>query len=188
MGVTLKAVNAALVGLGAKTELAKGAGYFLFRGGEAEEWIDRTVRVPTINSLTLEQWLNEYKRLKTLTGEIMKAAKQGSPAAAKTQRRRQEAPAGGAPARPVRTDAAPPREAAARDSSPKEPCSLKAKLLDDLHEVHKALVAIEEQQVRAAREDRIPDAAALSADAARERNKFDRALIAVRDHTVIHGC
>jgi hypothetical protein len=44
MRVTLKAVEEKLAPLGTKTELTKGPGYFLFRGGEAEGWIDRTVR------------------------------------------------------------------------------------------------------------------------------------------------
>jgi hypothetical protein len=49
MRVTLKAVNEKLADLGTKAELAKGAGYFLFRGGEADDWIDRTIAVPTEN-------------------------------------------------------------------------------------------------------------------------------------------
>jgi hypothetical protein len=50
MRVTLKIVNEKLAELGTKTELGSGVGYFLFRGGEAEDWIDRTVAVPTIGS------------------------------------------------------------------------------------------------------------------------------------------
>jgi hypothetical protein len=55
MRVTLKAVNAELARLGRNVDLAKGAGYFLFRGGVADSWVDRTVRVPTIGSPRLEQ-------------------------------------------------------------------------------------------------------------------------------------
>jgi len=178
MRVTLKAVNEKLATLGAKTELARGAGYFLFRGGDADEWIDRTVRVPTIGSLTLEQWVSEYKRLKTLNDDIMKAGKQAPPKPAKMQKQHHEAPARGAATHKV-----PPR-----DSTRKEPCSIKAKLLVDLDQEHKVLVAVEEQVVRAAREGKYPDLVTLSAAAATERGKFDRVLLAIRNHTLVHGC
>jgi hypothetical protein len=165
----------------ARVELAKRAGYFLFRGGEAEEWIDRTVRVATISSLTLEEWLDEYKRLKSLNLDMMKkAAKQPSPRA---QRDHHEAPAPGAPIHPALPGDAPPR-----DSTRKEACTVRAKLLADLDQEHKDLLAIEEQEVRAAREGRVSDLVTLSADTARERGKFDRALLAVRDHALVHGC
>jgi len=36
--------------------------YFQF--GEAVNWLDRTVRVPSVNSLTREQWMDEYRRCK----------------------------------------------------------------------------------------------------------------------------
>jgi len=176
--VTLKTVNEKLPELGTKAELAKGAGSFLFRGGEADDWIDRTVTVPMIGSLTLEQWLNEYKRLKTLNDDVMKAAKQASPKPAKTQKQRDATP----------TQAAPTREAPKRDSASKKDCGLKAKLLAELDQAHKALVAIEEQEVRAAREERVSDLVNLSVAASRERGKFDRALLAIRDHTLVHGC
>jgi len=169
MRVTLKTVNEKLADLGTNAELAKGAGYFLFRGGEADDWIDRTVAVPTIGSLTLEQWVNEYKRLKTLNDDMMKkAAKQGSPSAAKMQKQSHKTPA--------------------RDSTPKEACSLKAELLAELDQAHKGLLDTQEQEVRAAREDRVSDLINLSAAASRERGKFDRALLAIRDHTLVHGC
>ncbi len=44
--------------------LEKGSGYFYFMGGEAAEWLDRTVQVDKISALTLEQWIAEFKRLK----------------------------------------------------------------------------------------------------------------------------
>jgi hypothetical protein len=178
MRLTLKTVNEKLAHLGAKAKLAKGAGYFFFRGGEADDWIDRTVAAPTIGSLTLEHWLNEYKRLKALNDHMVKATRQASPRRAKTE---------------SRGHAAPPREvphraAPARDSTSKAGCSLKAKLLAELDEAHKGLAAIEEQEVRAARGDRVSDLITLSANATRERAKFDRALLAIRDHALIHGC
>jgi hypothetical protein len=37
--------------------------------------LDRTVRLPTLSSLTLQQWLDEYQRLKKLNAEIMRIKK-----------------------------------------------------------------------------------------------------------------
>jgi hypothetical protein len=200
-------VNKELASLGTKAELAKGAGYFLFRGGEAEEWIDRTVRVRTIGSLTLEEWLNEYKRLKTLNGEMLNAAEQAPPKPAKKEKERDATPAHSAPTRatphptpphapqtrPEPTDAsllreAPPSESPPRSSARKEVCDLKAKLLADVEQAHTALLDIEKKEVGAARDGQVSDLVTLSAAATRERSKFDRALLAIRDHIVLHGC
>ena len=198
MRVTLKAVNEKLIDLGSKAELTKGAGYFFFRGGETEDWIDRTVAVPTIGSLTLEQWLDEYKRLKTLNNETtMKAGKQVSPRPAKTQKQRdvkpgnatltreartheapshthathaalhREAPMGGTPAPGAPPSTTTHREQPLRVSASKETCAMKPKLLAELHHAHKHLVAIEEQEVRAAREGRVSDLVTLSVAASR---------------------
>ena len=54
MRVTLKAVNAELAKRGHCAMLMSGDGYFYFRGGEATDWLDRTVTVPTLSSLTME--------------------------------------------------------------------------------------------------------------------------------------
>jgi len=57
--VSLKVINSELERLGARAVLARGNWYFYFLGGEAADWLDRTVHVPTLlSSLTLEQWLN----------------------------------------------------------------------------------------------------------------------------------
>jgi hypothetical protein len=40
--------------------------------GEAADWLQKTVQVPTISSLTLEQWIGEFERLKKLNAEIVK--------------------------------------------------------------------------------------------------------------------
>src|SRR5215470_9436224 len=82
MRVTLKTVNAELARIAPSVELAKGAGYFFFRGGEADEWIDRSVRVATIGSLTMEEWIGEFERLKALNQDIAKGAKQSPSKAA----------------------------------------------------------------------------------------------------------
>jgi hypothetical protein len=46
--VTLKTVNAELARRGIQAVLAKGSGYFYFWTGEAGDWLDKTVRVPTL--------------------------------------------------------------------------------------------------------------------------------------------
>jgi hypothetical protein len=171
MRVTLKTVNEKLAALGTETELAKGAGYFLFRGGEADEWIDRTVHVATISSLTMEQWVGEYERLKALHQQLMTSAKT-------------------APAAPVAKKAKPAPEAPvpAPEPEPPRPCAQKAAMLAELEPLHKAVAAAEELKMRAAREGRMPELAALMVSANVERGKLDRALVALRDHVAVHGC
>jgi len=66
MRITVKTVNDRLAELGADARLEKGDGYFYFSGGEATDWLDRTVKVPILNSLTLDQWVDEFQRLKRL--------------------------------------------------------------------------------------------------------------------------
>ena len=56
--LTLKAINDEFRRRGHDVQLEKGDGYFIFQGGEAANWLDTTVRVPTVSSLTLEQWLD----------------------------------------------------------------------------------------------------------------------------------
>ena len=63
--------NDELLRRGHNARLERASGYFYFFGGEATEWIDRTVRVATVNALTLEQWVDEFKRLKKVNREIM---------------------------------------------------------------------------------------------------------------------
>ena len=72
MRITLKAINDELARRGASERLARASGYFYFEFGEAAAWLDRTVRVRTVNALTLEQWFSEYQRLRTLNQEIMR--------------------------------------------------------------------------------------------------------------------
>jgi hypothetical protein len=67
MRLTLKTINDELAKRGYTARLAKGAGYFYFRPDEAADWLDRTVEVPTVNSLTLPEWMAEFERLKKLT-------------------------------------------------------------------------------------------------------------------------
>ena len=55
MRITLKAINDELARRGVTERLARASGYFYFEFGEAAGWLDRTVRVPTVNALTLDQ-------------------------------------------------------------------------------------------------------------------------------------
>jgi hypothetical protein len=71
----LKVVNDELTRLGHTALLAKGQGYFYFRSGEAADWLDTTVKVRKINSLTLKQWIAEFRRLKQLNERILRTAK-----------------------------------------------------------------------------------------------------------------
>jgi hypothetical protein len=73
----LKTVNDELTRLGRAERLAKAGNYFLFTGGDADDWLDRTVGVRTISSLTLKEWIAEFHRLKALNEQIMGTVKKG---------------------------------------------------------------------------------------------------------------
>jgi hypothetical protein len=75
MHLHVKSVNDELARLGHKAELVKGAGYFFFRGGETDDWFDRSVAVRAINRLTLKQWVEEFRRLKALNEQMIKTVK-----------------------------------------------------------------------------------------------------------------
>jgi serine phosphatase RsbU (regulator of sigma subunit)/uncharacterized glyoxalase superfamily protein PhnB len=72
MPLNLKAINAELAKRGFKATLAKGEGYFYFQGGDATDWLDRTVRVATLHSLSLEQWIGHYRELKAKNETLLK--------------------------------------------------------------------------------------------------------------------
>jgi hypothetical protein len=69
--LSLKAINSELERLGSNAVLAKGDGYFYFWGGEAADWLDRTVRVPTLQSLTLEQWIGQFRVLREKNHDLL---------------------------------------------------------------------------------------------------------------------
>ena len=71
----LKVINSELARLGYKERLAKAGNYFLFTGGAADDWLDRTVGVRTISSLTLKEWIAEYRRLKALNEQMIGTVK-----------------------------------------------------------------------------------------------------------------
>lgn len=64
MRLKLNAVNAELQRQGYTARLAKAQGYFYFWSGEAADWLDRTVRVPRIGDLLLEQWVGKFLELR----------------------------------------------------------------------------------------------------------------------------
>ena len=78
--LTLKTVNDELARLGHAERLAKAANYFLFTCGAADGWLDRTIGVRTISSMTLKQWIVEFKRLKVLNEQIMGTVRKSSQA------------------------------------------------------------------------------------------------------------
>jgi hypothetical protein len=72
--VTLKAVNDTLAKQGHGARLMKAGGYFYFDAGEAANWIDKAVYVPTIGSRTVAQWLEEFDRLEKVNRDLLKTA------------------------------------------------------------------------------------------------------------------
>jgi hypothetical protein len=75
--LTLKAVNEELARRGHHARLEKGDGYFYFWSEDSTGWIDRTVRVPTLKSLTLDQWVGQYLWLKRVNAEMTKPHRKG---------------------------------------------------------------------------------------------------------------
>jgi hypothetical protein len=78
MRLSLKVINNELAKRGHTARLEKGQGYFYFHFGEAADWLDRTVKVRTINSLTLKEWMTEFKRLQSLNAQIMSTIKRSA--------------------------------------------------------------------------------------------------------------
>ena len=72
MRLTQKAVNDELKRLGHNARLESADGYFYFLGLEPANWLDKTVKVPTLSSLTLEQWVAEFDRLKKFNEDILR--------------------------------------------------------------------------------------------------------------------
>lgn len=75
MPLTLKVINAELAKRGHTVRLEKAGPYFYFVGGEAEDWLDRTVPVPKVSGLALDQWIEEFEKLKKRNAEIFRAGK-----------------------------------------------------------------------------------------------------------------
>jgi hypothetical protein len=88
MRVTLNAINDALAGLGENSRLVKGDGYFYFDLGEAANWLDKTVSTPTLSSRTLEEWIEEFQRLKNLNQQLLGETEKAPSSTVKTATRR----------------------------------------------------------------------------------------------------
>jgi len=88
MRVTVKAINDELKSLGHDAELAKGDGYFYFTSGETADWLDRTVKVRTLSSLTLEQWVREFGKLKQVNRDFLGGTDRVEPDEKKTTGRK----------------------------------------------------------------------------------------------------
>lgn len=80
MRLTARAITADLNRLGHEARLESGDRYFYFLGLEPAGWLDKTVKVPKVSSLTLEQWVAEYERLKKLNEEILRGKVRSEPA------------------------------------------------------------------------------------------------------------
>src|SRR5262249_60511359 len=88
--LTLTTINSEMMKRGNNARLEKASGYFYFKGGDATAWIDRTVAVPAVNSLTLDQWMEEFVRLKNLNAESESTAERGKRAPGRKPRGRAE--------------------------------------------------------------------------------------------------
>jgi hypothetical protein len=58
----------------------KADGYYYFLGLEPAAWLDKTVKVPKVSRLTLEQWVAEYERLKKVNEGILQGKVAEEPA------------------------------------------------------------------------------------------------------------
>lgn len=76
MRLTIKAINEELAKRGSDALLEDGDGYLYFIGGEATDWLDRTVNAHRLSSLSLDQWMAEFDRLKKLNKDILRAPAQ----------------------------------------------------------------------------------------------------------------
>jgi len=70
MRLTLKSINDELARRGHTARLAKAAVYFYFEGGEVDQWLYRTVQVPTVSALSMEEWMREFERLQAVNAQI----------------------------------------------------------------------------------------------------------------------
>ena len=73
MRLTVKAINEEFAKRGSGAKLEKGDGYFYFSEGETIDWLDRTVNAHRLSSLSLDQWMAEFDRLKKLNKDILRA-------------------------------------------------------------------------------------------------------------------
>ena len=77
MRLTLKAINDELANRGYTPRLARAKGYFYFQFGEAAYWLYRTVKLQTLNSLTLPEWITEFELLRKLNRKHIEGHRNG---------------------------------------------------------------------------------------------------------------
>ena len=90
--VTVPAVNTELAQRGIQAILYKERGYFMFRGPDVTEWLNRTVQADKVSDLSMEQWLAAYDDLKRQNAAILK--KTPSPRRGQTRKATPPAPRG----------------------------------------------------------------------------------------------
>ena len=54
-----------------KAVLARGDDHFYLFGGEAADWLESTVRVHTVDALTLDEWVEQFKKLREGNRQLM---------------------------------------------------------------------------------------------------------------------
>ena len=86
MRLTVKAINEELAKRGSSARLEKGDGHFYFSEGETTDWLDRTVTAEKIGSLTVPEWIEEFRRLRKLNEQIMPKASRKTGQSAVTNR------------------------------------------------------------------------------------------------------
>lgn len=64
MRVTLNKVNEALAAQGAAERLERAKDYFYFVEGDAPSWPSTMVVVSRLGSLSIEDWINEWRTLR----------------------------------------------------------------------------------------------------------------------------
>ena len=67
---TVARVNVALRKLGVQERLVRGKGYHYFAGGRACDWPETAVWVYLSESLTVQEWLDEYCRLRNAGDQL----------------------------------------------------------------------------------------------------------------------
>ena len=77
MRLHLQVINDELERRGHTARLEKGTGCFLFKSGEAADWVEPAVKVRKINDLTLKQWVEAFQRLKELNEQILGTVQPG---------------------------------------------------------------------------------------------------------------
>jgi len=84
MRLTLKSINDELARRGHTARLAKAAVYFFFEGDEVDQWLYRTVQVPTVSTLSMAGWMREFEKLRSVNAQIL--GKGSNPAPARKRR------------------------------------------------------------------------------------------------------